>query len=342
MGKQLAGEMVYCGVDVGADELVVAVFCAERPIQRKVFGNRSAGHRTLIGWLRGLGGQVRVALEATGTYSLDLALALDDAEGVEVSVLNPKVVHDFARSRCRSKTDKADAEVLAEHCRRMEFEPWARPSVAQLRLRALARHLSMLMVDRTRDGNRLHAAEQSVAAPRCVVADLKRSLAGLDKRVRTLRREARALIAADAELDRRFALLVGMPGIGEISAIDLLAELGMLAPGLTARQWVAASGLDPAHETSGSSVRKPSRISRRGSRHLRRALFMPAMVAAHRDPHLRTFYLQLLERHKAKLQALIAVARKMLHAIHGIFTHGQPYNGAKLFPQQIHSPHPTS
>jgi hypothetical protein len=80
-------EMVHCGVDVGAEELVAAAFCADRPLQRKVFANRAAGHRALIGWLGGLGGRVRVALEATGVYSLDLALALDDAEGVEVAVL---------------------------------------------------------------------------------------------------------------------------------------------------------------------------------------------------------------------------------------------------------------
>jgi transposase len=133
-------------------------------------------------------------------------------------VLNPKAVHDFARSQSRSKTDRADAEALAEHCRRMKFEPWARPSLAALRLRSVARHLAMLMVDRTRERNRLHAAAQTNAAPRCVVEDLKGSLAKLDKRVLKLRREARTLIAADAQLGRRFALLTGIPGIGEISA----------------------------------------------------------------------------------------------------------------------------
>jgi transposase len=116
----------------------------------------------------------------------------------------------------------------------------------------------------------------------------------------------------------------------------------MLAPGLTARQWVASSGLDPAHETSGSSVRKPSRMSRKGSRHLRRALFMPALVASRRDPHMAAFYQQLLARHKAKMQALIAVARKMLHAIHGIFKQGKAYDGAILFPQQKLAPHQPS
>jgi transposase len=109
--------------------------------------------------------------------------------------------------------------------------------------------------------------------------------------------------------------------------------LVLLAPDLTARQWVARSGLDPVHQDSGSSVHKPARISRAGSRHLRRALSMPALSAVRCDPHLKAFYETLLARHKSKLQALIAVARKLLHAIYGIFKSRTPYDGSKLFPQ---------
>jgi len=66
-------------------------------------------------------------LEATGVYSLDLAVALDNAEGIEVAVLNPKVANRFAQTIRRSKTDAADAEILAEYSRRMPFTSWLRP-----------------------------------------------------------------------------------------------------------------------------------------------------------------------------------------------------------------------
>jgi transposase len=82
-------------------------------------------------------------------------------------------------------------------------------------------------------------------------------------------------------------------------------------------------------------VHKPARISRAGSRHLRRALYMPALAAVRWDPHLKAFYETLLARHKRKLQALMAVARKLLHAIYGIFKSRMPYEGQKLFPQLV-------
>jgi transposase len=62
---------------------------------------------------------------------------------------------------------------------------------------------------------------------------------------------------------------------------------------------------------------------------------MPALVASRFDPHMKAFYSQLKARHKASLQALTALQRKMLHAIYGCFKSNTPYNGAKLFPQLI-------
>jgi transposase len=158
-------------------------------------------------------------------------------------------------------------------------------------------------------------------------------LTALLRRLAKMRREALKLVQVEEALRERFALLVSIPGIAEASALQILSELALLPPGMTVRQWVAHSGLDSVHRVSGSSVHKPSRISRAGNRHLRRALYMPTLSAVRYDPHLRAFYLELRRRHKAGLQALIAVARKLLHAIYGIFKSGRPYDGRWLFPQ---------
>jgi transposase len=63
---------------------------------------------------------------------------------------------------------------------------------------------------------------------------------------------------------KRFDLLILIPGIAAISALQLLGELAPLSPEMSVRQWVAHSGLDPSHQVSGTSVHKPSRISRAG------------------------------------------------------------------------------
>lgn len=333
MPKSVADVFLCCGIDVSAAQLVVALEGeGGRRLQRS-FANRARGHQELIVWLQKNRIPVRICLEATGVYSLDVALALHAAEGIEVAVLNPKKVSRFAATLCRSKTDPADAQVLAEYARRMPFQPWHPPQAAALELRGMTRHLASLTRWHTQQSNRLHALSASSTGSRWVQQDLKRSLRDLERRTEKMRRAALAFIAQDIELRSRFALLLSMPGIGEISVLNLLGELALLAPGLTVRQWVAHSGLDPAHHDSGASVHKRSRISRAGNRYLRRALYMPALVAVRHDPHLRHFYRALVARHKAKLQALMAVARKMLHAIFGMFRSQCAYDGARLLPK---------
>lgn len=215
----------------------------------------------------------------------------------------------------------------------MPFLAWTPPSLNGLRLRAVGRHIAALVAQHARDQNRLHAAESSRAVPGCVLQDLKRSLASLGRRIVKMRRAARELIRADAEIEQRFQLLTGMPGIAETSALAILGELALLSPHMTVRQWVAHSGLDPVHQESGTSVHRRSHISRAGNRHLRRALYMPALAAVRYDPHMKAFYEVLQRRHKTRLQAIVAVARKLLHAIYGIFRSQTPYDGSKLFPQ---------
>lgn len=250
-------------------------------------------------------------------------------------MLNPKIAKRFAETLRRSKTDAADAAALAEYSRRMAFVAWRAPSRSQLQIRILGRHIEGLTKLRTQESNRLHAARHAASTPRAVLKDLKRAIDSIEKRILTLRREALAMVQADPALTRSFELLVGLPGIATVAALQLLGELPLLSDGISVRQLVAMAGIDPAHRISGSSMHRPAKISRAGNRHLRRTLYLAALVASRHDPHMTAFYRDLLARHKAKKQALIAVARKLLHAIYGVFKTDTPYDGSKLFPQPM-------
>jgi transposase len=323
---------VFCGIDVSASSLSVALIKRDGSVSQREFANSASGHKLLVVWLGKHPTKVRVSLEATGIYSLDLALALEAGADIEVAVLNPKLVNRFAQTLRRWKTDAADALVLAEYSQRMPFTAWQRPGIRELRLRTIGRHIESLVVEQARLKNRLRNGEGTATTPRAVLLDLKQALAAHLRRLAKMRREAMKLIQAEVELRERFALLVSVPGIAKISALQILSELVLLGPAMTVRQWVAYSGLDPVHQVSGTSVHKPSRISRAGNRHLRRALYMPTLAAVRCDPHMRAFHQPLRERHKTGLQALMAVARKLLHAIYGIFKSGTPYDGRRLFP----------
>jgi len=325
-------KMEACGIEVSAQELVVALSGKRGEAVLRRFANTAAGHQQLLHTLTRGGKRVSVCVEATGVYGLDLALRLSAREGVRVMVANPRAVRHFAQAMMRrSKNDSLDAVVLREFAARMPFTPWVRPEKNALELWAIARRLEALTKQCAAEKNRQHAAGVSRAIPSCVRRSVARTLLFLQREINLLRQQALRCIASEERSQRRYQLLRSVPGIGEVSAVQMLAELLLLPPDRDVRQWVAYAGLDPREFSSGTSVRKRTCISKFGNRHLRQALFMPALVASRREPHLRGFYQHLLARGKKKRLALMAVARKLLHAIYGMFRHQQPYQGDRVY-----------
>lgn len=307
------------GIDVSAKTLRICLQASTSAVESLELPNSAEGHRQLCRKLSQRGRRARVGLEATGLYSLDLALALTRQPGVEVMVINPRAVRDFARACLqRSKTDALDAQTLLEFVRRMPFQPWQPPAAEQLELRALARRMAVLTVTCTQEKNRLHAASSSALLSAALRQDLEINIEHLERRIDWLLQQALALIDRCAPLKTAFELLTSVKGIADKSGVQVLAELAVLPRDMTARQWVAHAGIDPRHQESGTSLHRPARISRTGNRYLRAALYMPALVAIQRDRHVKAFYDQLVARGKAPMQANVAVMRKLLHALHAM------------------------
>lgn len=338
-----------CGIEVSAKTLLVRRSQGEKSLSDQTFANTSAGHHSLIRFLRPQGRPVRICMESTGTYGLDLALALSGVEGLELTVANPRAVRRFAQAlQVRGKTDRLDVGVLQEFARRMPQERWFPPTLACLQLRALARRLEDLAQQRTIEKNRRHALSVTLSTPEILQRQLQLAVERLEQDSQEILGEALRLIEQEAALQRQYQLLLTIKGVGKLSAVQILAELAVLGDDRTAKQWVAFAGLDPKPCQSGSSVDRKACLSKAGCAHLRRALYMPALVAANHDPQVRNFYNHLLQRGKLPLQALCAIMRKLLHAIHAMIRTAQPFDSQRLFAPNLHtntkslSPEPTA
>lgn len=331
------------GVDLSKSWFDAAAATDNGHIRERRFKNNSAGHQAFITWLNGTRSNTvaRVVVEATGTYGLDLALALHAHPRTEVMVANPRLVKGFIQALAqRAKTDKADARALLTFAERMPFEPWTPPESAVLELRALARRIETLTDERAREKNRLASLCTSQAHSRLVANDIEVNLRHLDRRIDRLVEQALHLVEAHPVLRRAHGHLTSVKGIADKSAVLILAELLVLPKNMTAKQWTAHAGLDPKEFESGSSVRRPARISKVGSVHLRRALYMPALVASRFEPRVQAFYEELVARGKKPTVAHVAVMRKLLHAIHGMLKHDQAFNGEKFRATPKKSPTP--
>jgi transposase len=332
------GRHTDAGGDVSKD---VVDFEARRDggaIETACFENTPAGHKRVVSWLTKRGRTARVVLESTGTYSLDLALALHRAKGIEVMVANPRATKDFARALMqRSKTDLTAATALREFCERMRFVPWQPPEPHLLALRGISRRITALTAERTRELNRLHALRASAESSPVVVNDIEVNVRHLERRAELLGTQALELIEQHSDLKHAFERVTSIVGIADTSAIQLLPEILVLPADMTVRQWVAHAGLDPRAFQSGTSVAKPARISKVGNARIRRALFMPALVAVQRSANVKAFFEKLLARGKKPIQAYVAVMRKLLHSIYGVLKRNENFNAEKFYALTDHA-----
>lgn len=324
--------IVAAGIDVGAKTLVSCVLNGGGQTRPWSVDNKPDAHQSLIKTLRERG-VTQIVCEATGVYHLELAYALSRAQ-LPVMVANPRQVKAFIQARLRNtQNDPVDAHELAQFALRMEFVPWQPPSPAQYALHRIARSLHGYVEQATAAKNRLHAAGVVGDTPKILLKTLRNEIAFLERVQQQLSTEALKIIAADAKLRRHFELLISVKGIAQTSAVQILGELCVLAPELSAKAWVKLAGLDPTRKQSGTSVLTKTRISKRGNAKLRAALFMPAMAARRYDPGLNAFAERLIANGKTPMQATIAVARKLLHGIHAMFANDQLWNSQALVTQ---------
>jgi transposase len=319
------------GIDVGSEELILVIRKNSKPFDPQKFTNTPADRARLVKKLVKLPGII-VCLEATGIYHFDLAIALYDA-GVSLMVVNPKASHNFAKVLMKnSKTDTVDANTLAEYAERMDFVAWTRPSDEKIALRCFSRRINALTNQKAAAKNHLHALTATQETPKAVLRDANLAITQLQKRIDYLTTEALVLIGKYPELGRILQLLIGIKGIAQTSAIALMGELLLMPPDLSHREWVKFAGLDPRAFDSGKSVHKKTRISKAGNRYIRAALYMPALSAKQHDPHIRAYFQHLVVTNgKEKMQAVCAVMRKLLHAIHGMLKHDVPFDNTRFY-----------
>lgn len=311
------------GIDVAKAKLDVALQLADDKVRSKVVDNTPEGFAVLSAWLDKYGvTDLHVCMEATGIYWEAVAEFLADA-GHTVSVVNPAQIKAFgAAGLVRTKTDRVDARLIARFCAAQRPEPWQAPSPAIRELRALVARRDALNAMRTQEHNRLLVAREAVRA------GIETHLAYLEKAIAEIEAALRQKIDNDPGLKEQRALLDSVPGLGDKTIPVLLSYYGGAPRFDKVREAVAFAGLDPRQHESGSSVRGKPRMSKVGHAPLRRALYMPAMVATTRTVWGRAFRDRLAAAGKPPMLILGAMMRKLVHVAFGVLKSGKPFNPA--------------
>lgn len=307
------------GIDIAKAKFQVALLIADK-VRHQSFPNTAAGFQQLAQWLlRHAVSSVHACLEATGTYGDALAAWLHDG-GHRVSVVNPSIIHAYARTQlARSKTDRLDAELIARFTATQRPSLWTPPAFEIRELQALVRRLDALQGMRAQEANRLVAG--------VVVADVRDSiaaiLASLDAQIAHLQRLIRAHLDQHPGLRAQRDLLTTIPGIGNATAAVLIAEL-FDKRYTSARQAAAFAGLVPRLVESGT-LRRRARLSKIGPGRLRKALYFPAVTALRWNPTIRAVRARLAAAGKPPMVIIGAAMRKLIHLAYGVLKTGRAY-----------------
>ena len=310
------------GIDVSKDKLDVVLLQGEQRQHYQV-ANTPSGYERLVDWLQHAGvEELHACLEATGHYGEGVAQYLY-AQDYQVSVVNPARIKAYGDSKLRHvKNDKADAALIAIFCQREHPTLWAPPEESVRELQALVRHLDDLKNTRQQQRNRL---QSGLSSPR-VRADLEALLAFLDGQIEALMEEIERHIERHPELKQQHDLLKSIPGIGALTAAVLLGEVGAFRSFDSARQVAAYAGVVPKQHDSGSSVHKKPRLAKRGNAHLRKALYMPAVVAMRCNPLMRALRERMTKTGHSTMAIIGAIMRKLLHLAYGVIKTGKPFD----------------
>lgn len=310
------------GIDVSKAKLDCALRLANGKLRHKVLANSRDGFEALRAWLSHQGvEQCHVCMEATGIYWEAVAEFLAGIEGCIVSVINPAQIKAFGASRMvRTKTDKVDAQLIAEFYAERNPRPWQAPSTAEQALRALVLRLESLQTMHTQESNRLEVARPVVQA------GITSHLDWLDKEIKQLITQIKNHIDADPDLRDKQRLLDSVPGLGERTIAVLLAFYAQPERFGNARQAVAFAGLDPRQHESGSSVKGKPRISKVGHAFVRKALYMPAMVTLYKTDWGGKFRTRLAAAGKPSMLIIGAMMRKLIHVAFGVLKSGKTFD----------------
>jgi transposase len=322
------------GIDVAQNELVCTFgkvyedFKLEL-VTRHIFENNKMGFKKLVEWLVPIVNkevQLRFVMEATGVYHQSIAYFLHDM-GSNVSVILPNKISNFKRTLdIKTITDKTMADAIAQFGLERNLDNWQPPKGIYRILQQLTRERGQLVDEKVVIKNQLHAENAEANPNKKSIERCKKRLTLIDKQIKEIIVEIREMVNTDIEVKRIITLICTIKGIGMLTAATVLGETNGFELIRNKSQLTSYAGLDVKEKQSGTSVKGKPCISKRGNKHLRKAMHLPALSAIKHDERYKAIFARIVSKHGIKMKAVVAVQRKLLEMVYTIYKTGVEYD----------------
>jgi transposase len=310
----------FLGIDVSKKKLDTALTVNGKNFHFDQAGNNPSDVRHYFKELRkkiASFGNLIVCIEHTGIYSQPL---LDVIVKLKIQVcVEPAQRIKLSQGMTRGKNDQVDAKRIAHYAyknyKELVFWNPQRESIQQLKALLVLRE-RMINV-KTQLEVPLSECEEFVDSTiqKTLIRHCKKSLRVMRSEIKDLEKSIDQLIDKDQSLAHQFTLATSVPGIGKITAANVIISTGEFKQIVEAKQFACYSGIAPFEHTSGSSIRGQTRVSKIANMRIKKLLHLAAMSAIQSDEELRSYYLRKVEGGKNKMSVLNAVRNKLISRV---------------------------
>jgi len=305
-----------------------------RTVPVQTFARTKAGVSQFLKWMAALmpadtpAPSARAVMEATGGYSLELSAWLcAQCPMLAPAIVNPERTASYMKSLgLRNKTDRLDARALAFYGADRRPAAYEALTPEHQALRDLSRYRDALVAEKVAETNRDEQHPQSKMVRKLRAQRARQRQRDIDK----IEAEMKRIISETPQLQKDLKLLLSIPGVGFVTAVVILAEMGDLRRFARARQATAFAGVTPRQNDSGDTKGKP-RLCKKGNPRVRQILYMASMAAVQADSFLKQAYHELLKHGKCPMVALGAIMRKLITIMRAVLITETPFTpGGKL------------
>lgn len=296
----------YIGIDVAKDKFDACI----NGRNTQVFNNDKKGLKKFITWSKKYSSNIWICMEATGSYSEQIADFLLANNIHQISVVNPMQIKNFFKAKLlRNKNDLVDARGISEYARVMQPRLYIPRTKNKKELCSLTNILNTLKKQHTQLKNQLGTVQGSIAKQ-----ELTKIIRALEKRIKSIESEALKLIKSDDAMLQQYECITSIPGVGIITAFEFISVIRDVNQFKHAKEFAAFCGVTPRQNQSGKFNGK-SHVSKVGHSRLRRVLYMASLSAKRYNPSMAECANNLLRKNKPAKVILCAIMRKLAHLI---------------------------
>ncbi len=322
------------GIDVSQKEIDVnfGVYGLDQSVENlasKKFKNTANAFPKFLKWALKLSKKeipLYFVMEATGVYHEHLACFLFDTQQKVIVVL-PTRASKYAKSlEIKTITDKESSKCLTRMGLEKKMDLWVKPNPVFNYLKQLTREREQLQKEKVINNNQIHAEQKGAWSNKASIKRAKSRIKMIEAQIKEIETEIKNFIKAHPELDRKIQYMLSIPGIGMITAATITGETNGFTLIKNKRQLVSYTGYDIIRKDSGTSVHSKPRISKRGNKHIRKAMYFPALTSIMFNEKSKNDFKRMVQKHGIRMKAAVAIQRKLLVVMYTLWKKEENFN----------------